>query len=141
MTMIEYNYQLTDFELEHPEGVSKWLESLIAEHDHRLGELSYVFCDDEYLLKINNDFLNHDFYTDIISFDYKLGKQVNGEIYISIDRVKENAADRGLKFEDELHRVISHGVLHFLGFKDKTELEAEAMRKAEDLALESRNFI
>ena len=139
--MIEYNYQITDFKLEHPDGVSKWLKSLIAEHDHRLGELSYVFCDDEYLLKINNDFLNHDFYTDIISFDYKLGKQVNGEIYISIDRVKENAADRGLKFEDELHRVISHGVLHFLGFKDKTELEAEAMRKAEDLALESRNFI
>ena len=139
--MIEYNYQITDFKLEHPDGVSKWLKSLIAEHDHRLGELSYVFCDDEYLLKINNDFLNHDFYTDIISFDYKLGKEVNGEIYISIDRVRENASDRDLKFVDELHRVMSHGVLHFLGYKDKTEQEEKDMRRAENLALEARNFI
>ncbi|PQB05466.1 rRNA maturation RNase YbeY [Aureitalea marina] len=139
--MIEYNYQKEDFTLEHGHDIQFWLEGLIQQEAHSLGEVSFVFCDDEYLLKINQDFLGHDYYTDIISFDYGLGRQVNGEIYVSIDRVADNAEDLGVEFTNELHRVMAHGILHFLGFKDKSDSEAKEMRKKENEALESRSFI
>ena len=92
-------------------------------------------------MKINKQFLNHDTLTDIISFDYSLGKQIHGEIYISEERVRENATEFGQTFEDELHRVMIHGVLHYCGFKDKTDGEKQAMRAQEDLCLNRRDFL
>lgn len=133
--MIEYNYNL-DFQLENEEKISLWIKKTIRNYGFSLGEISYNFVSDEDLWKINMEFLNHDFYTDIISFDYKMGKQLNGEIFISIDRVRENALSFSTAFEEELHRVIIHGILHFCGVKDGTEEEEELMRKAEDRALE-----
>jgi rRNA maturation RNase YbeY len=95
--------------------------------------VSYVFCSDEYLLRINQDFLKHDYYTDIITFPLsETGKKIEAEIYISIDRVKENALKLKTSFEDELYRVIFHGILHLIGYKDKTAAQKSAMRQAEE---------
>ena len=138
--MIEF-YSETDFHLDNPEEISNWISTIITNENHELGEITFVFCDDGYLHKLNVDFLNHDTLTDIISFDNSLGKQVHGEIYISIDRVKENAEIFKVLFLDELHRVIIHGILHFCGYKDKTDTDAMLMRKKEDEALAQRNFI
>ena len=100
-----------------------------------------IFCDDEFLLDINKEFLHHDTLTDIISFDYSLGKQIHGEIYISVERVAENAINFETEFLDELHRVIIHGILHYCGYKDKTETSAKEMRLKENEALKQRNFL
>uniref|UniRef100_UPI0030DAA519 rRNA maturation RNase YbeY n=1 Tax=uncultured Planktosalinus sp. TaxID=1810935 RepID=UPI0030DAA519 len=105
----------------------------------KLGEISYVFCDDEYLHKLNIQYLNHDTLTDIISFDYTVDEEIIGDIYISIERVRENAKEFNSTFEDELARVIIHGVLHLLGYKDKTELEKLEMRQKEDSAVQYFN--
>lgn len=129
--MITFNYE-TDFELYTEEKTSAWIQSVIESEEKKLGEINYIFCNDEYLHKINVEFLNHDDYTDIISFDYTMGKTINGDIYISVERVKENAQNFGVSFENELHRVIIHGVLHYLGWKDKTETEKKAMRNKEN---------
>ena len=129
--MITFNYE-TDFELDTEEKTSQWIQSVIEQEEKKLGEINYIFCNDEYLHKINVEFLNHDNYTDIISFDYTMGKTINGDIYISIDRVKENAKSYGVSFDNELHRVIIHGVLHYLGWKDKTETEKKRMRNKEN---------
>ena len=129
--MITFNYE-TDFVLENEERISLWLEEVIKRENSTLGEINYIFCDDGYLHKINVEFLQHDTYTDIISFDYSLGKTISGDIYISVDRVRENAHDFKVPFADELHRVIIHGVLHYLGWKDKTETEKKAMRNKEN---------
>jgi probable rRNA maturation factor len=99
-----------------------------------------VFCDDDYLHKLNLQFLNHDTLTDIISFDNSLGKQIHGEIYISVERVKENAGTYQVAFLEELHRVIIHGVLHFCGYKDKTKKQQETMSRKENEALDLRTF-
>ena len=132
--MIEF-YSETNFELENKEAISSWISTIILQEGFEEGEIIFVFCDDDYLLKLNQDFLQHDTLTDIISFDNSLGKQIHGEIYISIDRVKENADKFSVTFKEELHRVIIHGILHFCGYKDKTPKEAKNMRKEEDLAL------
>ena len=105
-----------------------------------MGEVSYIFCDDEYLYDINVKHLNHNTLTDIISFDYSLGKVVSGDIYISVERVEENAKERNIDFSDELHRIMVHGLLHYVGYKDKTEAEIRAMRKKEDYYLSLRTF-
>jgi probable rRNA maturation factor len=137
--MIEF-YSETDFSLGREKEVRNWIQEVILKEGLETGELIYVFCDDEYLLKLNKDFLDHDTYTDIISFDYRMGDQLNGEIYISIDRIKENATLFKTDFISELHRVMIHGILHFCGYKDKTEKEASEMRKREDKALLLRTF-
>lgn len=129
--MITFNYE-TDFELNTEEKTSAWIQKVIESENKKLGEINYIFCDDEYLHKINVEFLSHDNYTDIISFDYTMGTIINGDIYISVDRVKENAEQFGVSFNNELHRVIIHGVLHYLGWKDKTETEKTAMRNKEN---------
>ncbi|MEH6764239.1 MAG: rRNA maturation RNase YbeY [Aequorivita antarctica] len=133
--MIEFNFE-TDFELNNVAELQKWISEIIISEGYEVGEVLYVFCDDEYLHKLNVEFLNHDTLTDIISFDYKVGKQVNGEIYISIERVAENANDFKTNFEDELHRVMIHGILHFCGYKDKSDSEENAMREKEDESLD-----
>ncbi len=132
--MIEF-FSETDFSLEEPEIFSKWINTVLKSEGFTEGDISYIFCDDDYLHKINLEYLSHDTLTDIISFDYSVGKQVHGEIYISIERVKENALEFNEPFDNELKRVIIHGILHFMGYKDKTPEEEKLMRKRENEAI------
>jgi rRNA maturation RNase YbeY len=137
--MIEF-YSETDFKIEDTKALSHWISEIILHENHELGDLTYVFCDDDFLHKLNLQFLNHDTLTDIISFDNSLGKQIHGEIYISVERVKENARTYQVAFLEELHRVIIHGVLHFCGYKDKTKKQQETMSRKENEALDLRTF-
>ena len=136
--MISFNYE-TDFTLEDSERVSSWISDAILEEDRKEGEINYIFCSDDYLHKINLDFLDHDTLTDIISFDYTVGKKLHGDIYISVDRVKENALDFNVSFKDEMSRVMIHGVLHYCGYKDKSEDDKNEMRAKENHYLSKRN--
>ena len=129
--MINFNYE-TDFKLHSEEAIANWIVETIRLENHKLEEINYVFCNDEYLHKLNVEFLNHDTLTDIISFDYSIGKIVQGDIFISIERVADNAKDFNVPFEDELHRVIIHGVLHYCGYKDKSDSEMALMMKKEN---------
>jgi rRNA maturation RNase YbeY len=115
-----------------------WIASIVKSEKRDISSLAYIFCKDPFLLSINQNYLNHKTLTDIITFDYSEGKSVDGEIYISIERVKENAFKFEKDFEDELHRVMIHGVLHILGFKDKTPSQKTAMRKKEEACLSLR---
>lgn len=132
--MIDFNFE-TDFELKNSIKLQKWISETIISEGYELGELLYIFCDDEYLHKLNIEYLNHDTLTDVISFDYNIGKIINGEIYISVERVAENAIDFKTDFENELHRVMIHGVLHFCGYKDKSDTEERIMRQKEEDSL------
>lgn len=132
--MISYNYEL-DFQIEQEELYSSWLSNIIISENKSLGEINYIFCDDDYLHKINVEFLQHDTLTDIISFDYSVGNELHGDIYISIQRVKENAIEYSVSFEEELKRVMVHGILHYCGFSDKTEEASTIMRQKEDEAI------
>ena len=132
--MITFNYE-TPFNLKNEFKIVSWIEHIVVSEGFVLGEVGYIFCDDLFLNRINKEFLNHDTFTDIISFDYCLGKQVNGDIYISIERVIENAQLFQVSFESELSRVMIHGVLHYLGYKDKTVEEKKTMRLKENTCL------
>ena len=132
--MISFNYEI-NFQIQDETKKRRWISSLIEEENCREGEINYIFCSDEYLHKINVDFLSHDTLTDIISFDYSVGKELHGDIYISIDRVRDNASDFKVCFENELLRVMAHGVLHYCGYKDKTDKDQELMRSKEDYYL------
>lgn len=138
--MIDFNY-LNGFTLKNEAELKDWIQFVLDEEDRELGEISYIFCDDEYLYDINVKYLKHNTLTDIISFDYSLGKVVSGDIYISTERVEENAKEREVDFDDELHRVMIHGVLHFVGYRDKTDAEKREMRSKEDYYLSLRTFI
>ena len=110
-----------------------FIEKLFTSEKMKLGNLSYIFCSDEHLLTINNDFLKHDFYTDVITFDLSSSKnEIEGEVYLSVDRIKDNAKQLGVSFKEELHRVIFHGALHLCGYKDKKKEEALIMRSKEN---------
>ncbi|WP_248724580.1 rRNA maturation RNase YbeY [Seonamhaeicola sp. ML3] len=132
--MINFNYE-TVFSLTDEKVISNWILSTIKAEGFKIEEVNYVFCDDEYLHKLNVEFLNHDTLTDIISFDYTVGKIIQGDIFISIERVADNAKDFGVTFQEELTRVIIHGILHYCGYKDKTEDDAKAMRNKENYYL------
>ncbi|MCG2429954.1 rRNA maturation RNase YbeY [Aequorivita xiaoshiensis] len=136
--MIEFNFE-TDFTLENETLLNEWISKIIASEGFEVGEVHYIFCDDEFLHKLNVEFLNHDTLTDVISFDYRMGNQINGEIFISIERVQDNAQDFNNSFEEELHRVMIHGILHFCGYKDKTDEEEALMRSKENEALSILN--
>lgn len=129
------------FKLKKSALIKKWIEKVAAKEKKTVGDLSYVFMSDEELLKINQQFLKHNTYTDIITFDYSENKKISGEIFISVDRVEENAKRMGTTFEDEIHRVIIHGVLHLCGYKDKTKIDSDNMRKQEDKALRVFNAL
>ena len=116
--------------------VKSWLTSLAKHHKCTLGDLSVVSCSDEELLTYNRQYLDHDTYTDIITFDHSEGTTLSGDLLISFDRVLENSENHGVAFQEELRRVMAHGVLHLAGFKDKTPRDADAMRQAEDHALQ-----
>ena len=129
--MISFNYE-TDFELENEALYEEWVSKIIDSEDKTEGEINYIFCDDEYLLQKNIEFLNHDTLTDIISFDYTMGNLISGDIFISVERVKDNAADFNTEFIEELKRVMAHGILHYCGYKDKTEEDSALMRSKEN---------
>lgn len=132
--MINFNYE-TNFNLEETDKVLKWISNTIITENCKEGEINYVFCDDQYLHKLNVEFLKHDTLTDIISFDNSIGKELHGDIFISIERVTENAKDFEVSFVSELHRVMIHGVLHYCGYKDKSEAEQKEMQTKEDFYL------
>ena len=117
------------------DATKNWLINLIKNEQKKVGEINYIFCDDEYLLKVNRDFLQHDYYTDIITFDYVKGKTIAGDIFVSLPRISENAETHSKDFNLELHRVLAHGILHLCGYKDKTEEEIKEMRNKEDYYL------
>ncbi|NLN33504.1 MAG: rRNA maturation RNase YbeY [Flavobacteriaceae bacterium] len=129
--MIAFFYE-TDFQISNEEKWKDWLDHSVRKQGFETEEINYIFCDDEYLLQINIEYLAHDYYTDVIGFQYSEGKNLVGDIYISIDRVKENAIENRVEFHNELARVMIHGILHFMNFRDETEEEEEEMRKNED---------
>ena len=136
---IQYNSFQTTFKLSNPKKTSAWIERVVKSERSRLDSLAYVFCSDKYLLGINQEYLNHDTLTDIITFDYADGSSlIDGEIYISIPRVRENAKKLQVDFDTELHRVIIHGVLHLLGYKDKSAADKLKMREKEEKYLKLR---
>jgi probable rRNA maturation factor len=129
--MINFNYE-SDFNLDNEDAIASWLSAVILSENKTEGEINYIFCDDEYLHKINLEYLNHDTLTDIISFDYTMGNEISGDIFVSIERVIDNAKDYNTSFENELKRVLVHGVLHYCGYKDKSEDDEVKMRIKED---------
>ena len=129
--MISFNYE-TDFELENEAQYEDWISRIIESEGFDEGEINYIFCDDEYLHKINVEYLDHDTLTDIISFDYTVGNVLQGDIFVSVERVQDNAKDFNVSFEEELKRVISHGVLHYCGYKDKSPEDEALMRSKEE---------
>lgn len=132
--MIEFN-SIDTFEVSDPEVMRSWIQSVVQAEGYTLGEVNFIFSSDSYLHDLNKRFLNHDTLTDVISFDYTSGKIVSGDIYISIDRVKDNAVEYGVTFDNELARVMVHGVLHYCGYKDKDSEEAKEMRAKENVYL------
>ena len=129
--MISFNYE-TDFELDNESQYEEWISRIIESEGFDEGEINYIFCDDEYLHKINVEYLDHDTLTDIISFDYTVGNLIQGDIFVSVERVRENADDFKVSFDEELRRVLSHGVLHYCGYKDKSEKDEALMRAKEE---------
>jgi rRNA maturation RNase YbeY len=136
--MISFNSEDILFTLKNKSKIKKWVVSTIQKKKRKAGDISFVFCSDEFLLAINKQYLNHDTYTDIITFDYSKEdnkKGISGDIFISIERINENAIKYSKTFENELQRVIIHGTLHLLGYKDKTKIAKAEMTKQEDLCL------
>jgi|SRR5690554_874271 len=128
--MILFNYE-TEFKLDDESCYKSWIQRIISSESKQLAELNYIFCDDDYLHQLNVQYLDHDTLTDIISFDYSEGVFISGDIFISIPRVLDNTKEFDVSFQDELLRVMSHGILHFCGYNDKTKDEAKFMRLKE----------
>ena len=132
--MIQFFFENID-EIPISTATISWLEDVIKTENKKKGEINYILCDDEYLLKVNQDFLDHDYYTDIITFDYVKGKTISGDIFVSLPRISDNAKTLVRDFNSEFHRVLAHGILHLMGYKDKTEEEITVMRQKEDFYL------
>ena len=132
--MIEFHNEI-DFFLQNQGELQRWIKKVITSENKEMGEINYIFCSDEYLLERNIKYLNHDTLTDIITFNYCKGKIITSDIMISIDRVKENSTIFDNSFSEELHRVMIHGILHLIGYDDKTEKEKILMRKKENFYL------
>jgi rRNA maturation RNase YbeY len=129
--MINFNYE-GEFILDNEDAMADWLSMVILSESKKEGEINYIFCDDEYLHKINLEYLNHDDLTDIISFDYTMGNEISGDIFISVERVQENATDFKVSFQEEIRRVVVHGILHYCGYKDKGDVDELQMRSKEN---------
>jgi rRNA maturation RNase YbeY len=132
--MIVFNYQ-TKFKLSNEREIKQWISLCIVNRKFSEGDVNYIFCDDAYLHKLNVEFLKHDDFTDIISFDYTIGKLISCDIFISVERVMENAKKYSQTIDNEISRVIIHGILHCMGFKDKSKKDQEIMRAEEDVCL------
>ena len=140
-SLIEFLYEDTSFVLDEQDELIRWINQIISAHQFTLLNLTYIFCSDAYLQQVNQEFLNKDYLTDIITFDNSdVADSIEGDVFISVDRVRDNADERSLPFRDELHRVIIHGVLHLLGHTDKDLLSQTAMRFKEDSCLTLRHF-
>jgi probable rRNA maturation factor len=129
--MINFNYE-SDFTLDNEEAIATWLSAVIVSENKSEGEINYIFCDDEYLHKINVEYLDHDTLTDVISFDYTMGNEISGDVFVSVERVLDNSKDYNTSFDEELKRVLVHGVLHYCGYKDKSEADEILMRSKEE---------
>lgn len=136
---IQFHSLLPGFKLSNKSTISSWIDNAIQEEGFKPGPISIVLCSDEYLLEVNRTYLKHDYYTDIISFDYTDNQIVSGDLLVSVDRVAENALEMGIDPYDELDRVFIHGVLHLCGYKDKTSKDQQVMRKRENHYLQKRN--
>ncbi len=136
-SQIEFHSEC-DFELKNQQDIVVWMNAIAKEEGKHIGALNYIFCDDEYLHKINVEFLDHDTYTDIITFDYCVGNELISDIYVSVERVKENAHEFSDSFEEEFYRVLVHGLLHLCGYKGKSEEDKDIMRKKENYYLSLR---
>ena len=134
--MIRFNTQGVEMPPIVPLRITRWVEQVAASYERRVGEVNYIFTDDEHILNINRQFLGHDYYTDIITFDYTQGHILGGDLYISLDTVGSNAQLVGATYEEELHRVVIHGILHLCGINDKGPGEREIMEAAENRALD-----
>lgn len=137
---ILFHRESIEFSLPNEAPVATWIDQVIKSYEKEVGALNYIFTSDDHLLEVNKQYLDHDYYTDIISFDYSEDGLIAGDLFISIDRVRENAKEEGFAFMDELHRVMIHGVLHLLGFGDSTAEEKTQMREKEDYCLTLRGF-
>ena len=135
LSMVAFYFEDTDFKLRHKTRIKEWLRLVAESEVFTLGNISVIFCSDNYILDINQKYLQHDYFTDIITFDYSEGGRISGDLFISVDSVRENSVEYGKEFEDELHRVIVHGILHLIGYDDHTEDEIKTMRSKEDYYL------
>ena len=137
MSDINFFQEGVSFRLSHPDILKGWISTIIQNAKQSFDTINFIYCSDNYLLEINKEYLDHDYYTDIITFDNKEDDDsaLDADIFISIDRVKENATQLNLPFEQELHRVMVHGILHLLGHKDKTEEQKNEMRESEEASL------
>ena len=133
--MITYNSENTPMPKIRRREITSWIRRVAATYGKKTGDIGYLFVDDEKILEVNRQYLGHDYYTDIITFDYSEGDVIQGDIFISVDTVRSNAEERGLTFDDEFHRVIIHGILHLCGINDKGPGEREIMEMAENRAL------
>jgi rRNA maturation RNase YbeY len=138
--MLDINYEDVDDLSLNDIDLTNWISKVCVDENYNLGDISLIFCSDEYLLDMNRTHLDHDYYTDIITFDYTDNQIVSGDLFISIDRVRDNASDFNVSFHHELHRVIIHGVLHLCGYKDKSDDEEKLMRTKENNALSLISF-
>lgn len=139
--MILYYYEDVDFVFKNKTLNNRWLRLVAESEIKRIGDISIIFCSDNYILDINQKYLQHDYFTDIITFDYCEGDKLSGDLFISIDSVKENAMEYGSGFSDELNRVIVHGILHLIGYDDHTEEDIAMMRKKENYYLSLRELL
>jgi rRNA maturation RNase YbeY len=138
--MIAFHIEDIPFRLAHRQKLKAWVKQVVLDEDKILGDISYIFCSDKYLLSVNKTYLNHDYFTDVITFDYSEKRTVSGDIFISVDTVAVNAKKYKTSFENELYRVMLHGVLHLCGYKDASKSEQLTMRKKEDLYLTKVQF-
>ncbi len=139
--MISYYFQDTDFVFRDRRKTGEWLKIAAESEIFRIGDISIIFCSDNYILDINQKFLQHDYFTDIITFDYCEGDRLSGDLFISVDSVRENAVEFGTEFKDELNRVIIHGLLHLIGYDDHTEEDIKMMRSKENYYLSLRELL
>lgn len=139
--MISYYFQDTDFKFRDRRKTNEWLKLAAESEIRRIGNISIIFCSDNYVLDINQKYLQHDYFTDIITFDYCEGDRLSGDLFISVDSVRENSVEFGTEFKDELNRVIIHGLLHLVGYDDHTETDIKLMRSKENYYLSLRELL
>ena len=139
--MISYYFEDTDFIFKGKTLNNKWLKLVAESEIRRIGDISIIFCSDNYILDVNQKYLNHDYFTDIITFDYCEGDKLSGDLFISVDSVMENSVEYGTEFKDELNRVIVHGILHLIGYDDRNKKDIEVMRKKENYYLSLRDLV
>ena len=139
--MISYYFEDTDFIFKGKTLNNKWLKLVAESEIRRIGDISIIFCSDNYILDVNQKYLNHDYFTDIITFDYCEGDKLSGDLFISVDSVMENSVEYGTEFKDELNRVIVHGILHLIGYDDHNKKDIEVMRKKENYYISLRDLV